>query len=84
MKLDLLLQPVDQPPLPIRQDNRDHERAGCIAIDRKNNLVLVRCADGRWIVLRNVAPPKKPAMSALEFANGYLHQLPIHSRRFGS
>jgi len=47
--------------------------AGRIVVDRKQNLVLIRCRED-WAPFRSVSINKKPVMSAMDFANGYLYK----------
>ena len=47
--------------------------AGRVVVDRKQNLLLIRCRED-WAPFRSVTINKKPAMSAMDFANGYLYK----------
>jgi len=47
--------------------------AGRIVVDRKLKLILIRCRED-WAPFRAVTINKKPVMSPMDFANGYLYK----------
>nr|CAG4650415.1 EOG090X0BM2 [Sida crystallina] len=70
MKLEAILPPVPTPDhLPL---DEQVDQTGRVLVDRKKNLILVRCSCSRWLPVSRVAPAGKTAMTAVEFANGYI------------
>lgn len=78
LKLDSMLPPIAD----AGQVDAADATVGRILLDRKRNLILVRCLGGHWAAFSRITVARKPVMSAIDFANGYLHKKAIGQHFF--
>jgi len=88
IRLDAMEPPVDQLPDTINLQRNfsageEPEKAGPgrVVVDRKKNVLLVRCRQ-HWAVFRLVSVNKKAPMSSMDFANGFLYKKPYEEHFF--
>lgn len=55
---------------------------GFVVYDRLDLLIKVRCADGQWVSVKNVAMHNKRPISARDFNNGYIKKQKMEHRVF--
>lgn len=57
--------------------------AGLVRFRNNDSVLLVQCADGKWIIVRNVKITGRKLISPKDFRNGYLDRIPEQlNRRF--
>lgn len=65
----------------LSEDPTPSSPPGRILVDRKRNLLLIRCRED-WALFRRLTIHRKPVMSAVDFVNGYLNKRPVEQHIF--